>query len=212
MDGTYLEDRRVFLSDAAADMDEGRYDDATALADARLKRFPGDMDAHLVRASCRARMGRPAEAEEILEQWNAIVRDQSHVYEVLGDAYHREGMDEEAIRSYMRFMELNAGTSAARRVSEKIPSLQDTDVNGGEETESALSDDFHTLTLARLYVKQGHFRMAGDVIEKVLEKTPENSEAREYAVRVRRLIEKGWKPVVDELDRWLSELQERENP
>ncbi len=212
MDGTYLEDREIFLSDALADMDEGRYDDATALADARLKRFPGDMDAHLVRASCRARMGRPAEAEEILEQWHAIVRDQSQVYEVLGDAYHREGMTEEAIRSYMRFMELNPGTGAAGRVSEKIASLQDTDIKDGEDFEPAMSDDFHTITLARLYAKQGHFRMAGDVIDKIQEKDPENREAREYAGHVHRLIEKGWKPVVDELNRWLGELQERKNP
>ncbi|MBW2559573.1 MAG: hypothetical protein JRE40_01835 [Deltaproteobacteria bacterium] len=44
MDETYLEDRRIFLSDASADMDEGRYDDAIALADARLKLLPGDME------------------------------------------------------------------------------------------------------------------------------------------------------------------------
>ena len=208
----YCEDRRNFLSDAAADMDEGRYDDVIALADARLKRFPGDMDAHLVRASCRARMGSPAEAEEMVEQWYAIVRDQAQVYEVLGDAYRREGMDEEAIRAYIKFVELSPDTGAARRVSEKIASLQDTDIYSGEESEPALSDDFHTITLARLYVKQGHFRMAGDVIDKILESDPGNREAGEYAGRVHRLIEMGWKPVVDELNRWLGELQERKNP
>jgi tetratricopeptide (TPR) repeat protein len=213
MDGTYLEDRRIFLSDTAADMDEGRYDDAIALADARLKRFPGDMDAHLVRASCWARMGRPAEAEETLDQWLAIVRDQSRAYEVLGDVYRREGMQDEAIRSYMRFMELNSGSGAAGLVSEKVTSLQDADISGGEDLEPfAVSDDFHTITLARLYVKQGHFRMAGEVIDKILEKDPGNREAGEYAGHVHRLIEEGWKPVVDELDRWLSALQEKKNP
>jgi len=199
------------LSDASADMDEGRYDDAIALADARLKLLPGDMDAHLIGASCRIRMGRPAEAEEIIEQWHAIIRDQSQVYEVLGDAYRREGMDEEAIRSYLRFVVLNADTGAARRVSEKITLLQNADSTDGEEIGPALSDDFNTITLARLYVRQGHFRMAGDVIDRILEGDPENGEAREYAGHVRRLIEKGWNPVVEELDRWLDELQERKN-
>jgi len=209
MDGTYLEERRIFLSDAVADMDEGRYEDAIALADARLRHFPGDLDAHLVRASCRARMGRPAEAEETVEQWHAIVRNQSQVYEVLGDAYRREGMEEEATRSYLRFMELNAGTGEAQRVSEKIPSLQDTDSDDGEEVGPALSEAFYTITLARLYVRQGHFRMAGEVIDRIVERDPENSEAREYAAHVHRLIEKGWKPVVDELDRWYNGLQGR---
>ena len=212
MDETYLEDRRLFLSDAVADMDKGRFDAAIASSDARLKLLPGDMDAHLVRASCLARMGNPAEAEEILKQWDAVVREQSQAYEILGDAYHRAGMDEEAIRSYRRFMELNAGSDAAGRVSGKTVSLQDADIKEGEAFEPATSDDFHTVTLARMYVKQGHFRKAGDVIDKTLEKDPENSEAREYAGHVQWLIEKGWKPVVDELDRWLSELQKRKNP
>lgn len=192
-------------------MDEGRYDDAIALADARLKRFPGDLDAHLVRASSLARMGRPEEAEGILEAWEAVVRDQSQAYEVLGDAYRREGMDEEAMRAYMRFVELNPGTGAARRVFEKITLLRDAG-DDGEEIESVLSDGFYTVTLARLYVRQGHFRMAGDVIDRVLERDPDNLDAREYAGHVRRLIEEGWKPVVDELDRWLDGLRERGGP
>jgi predicted Zn-dependent protease len=209
----YLEEREGFLSEAAADIDEGRYDDAITLADARLKRFPGDMDAHLVRASCLARMGRPAEAGKIVEEWHTVIRDQSRVYEVLGDAYRQEGMVEEAILSYQRFMELNAGTGMAGRASEKIHELQDTGIEVEEDIDfPAISDDFHTITLARLYLKQGHFRMAGEVIDRILEKDPENREARKYAGRVQDLIEKGWKPIVDELDRWLSGLQERGNP
>jgi len=208
MDGTYREDRERFLSDTAAGMEEGRYGDVMALADARLQSFPGDMDAHLVRASCRALMGRPSEAEETCEQWHAIVLDQSRVYEVLGDAYRRQGMTEEAIRSYTRFVELNPGSGEAQRVSEKIALLEDALV---PQEGHALADDFHTMTLARLYVKQGHYRMAADVMERVLARDPDNPEAREYAGRVRRLIEEGWKPVVDELERWLSELHRRKS-
>ena len=208
MDGTYREDRERFLSDAAAGMEEGRYGDVMALADARLQGLPGDMDAHLVRASCRALMGRPSEAEETCEQWHAIVREQSRVYETLGDAYRRQGMTEEAIRSYTRFVELNPETDEARRVSEKMTSLEEAAI---PQEGHALADDFHTITLARLYVKQGHYRMAADVMERVLAKDPDNAEAGAYAVRVRRLMEGGWKPVVDELERWLSELHRRKS-
>ena len=59
MDLAYLKEREKFLSDTTADIDKGLYDDALALADARLKLFSGDMDAYLVRASCQARMGKP---------------------------------------------------------------------------------------------------------------------------------------------------------
>lgn len=208
MDKTYLEDREKFLSDAMTDMDEELYDDAIALADARLKLFPGDIDAYLVIASCRAGMGKRAEAEEILEQWHDIVRDQSRVYEVLGDAYNRDGMPGEAIESYMRFLTLNPDTPASGRVSEKIASLQNIAIEERDEDEPAdMSTDFHTITLARLYMKQGYFRMAKDVIDKILERDPENVEAGKYAEHVEHLMEKGWGPVIDELDRWLNELQ-----
>jgi len=210
MDRTYLEDREKFLSDAMRNMEEERYDDAIALADARLNRFPGDMDACLVIASCRAGMGNPVEAGEIVEQWRDIVRDQSRVCEVLGDAYNRDGMAEEAIEAYTRFVMLNPDTPASGRVSEKIASLRDISIEErGADEPANMSPDFHTITLARLYVKQGYFKMAGDVLGKILEGDPENIEAGKYAGHVERLMEEGWGPVIDELDGWLNELQKK---
>ncbi|MBW2630861.1 MAG: hypothetical protein JRC90_03705 [Deltaproteobacteria bacterium] len=207
---TYLEDRERFLSDIRAKMDKKLYDDVIVLAEARFKRFPGDMDAYLTVASCGAKIGRPVEAEEIVEQWHDIVRDQSRVYEVLGDAYSRKGMIKEAIESYMKFAALNPGTSV--HISEKIASLQNIIIeeeDGGGDKPADMPADFHTITLARLYMKQGHFKMAGDVLGKILERDPENVEARRYAAHVECLMEKGWAPVIDELDRWLNGLQEK---
>ena len=213
MDKTYLEDRKKFLSDAVRDMDEGLYDYVTVvLAEARLKHFPGDMDAYLTIASCRAGMDKPEEAGEIVEQWHDIVRDQSRVYEVLGDAYNRKGMAKEAIESYMKFVTLNPDTPAFGRVSEKIASLQNITIeeeDGDGNEPSDMPADFYTITLARLYMKQGHLKMAGDALGKILERDPENVEAREYAEHVEHLMGKGWGPVIDELDRWLNGLREK---
>ncbi len=208
MDRTYLEDREKFLSDAMRNMEEGLYDDAIAIADARLNRFPGDMDACLVIASCRAGMGNPVEAGEIVEQWHDIVRDQSRVCEVLGDAYSRDGMTKEAIEAYIRFAALNTDPPAYGRVSEKIASLQGI-TTGEEDGDADMPADFHTITLARLYVKQGYFKMAGDVLDRILESDPGNVEAVKYAEHVKRLMKKGWGPVIDELDGWLNELQKK---
>jgi len=209
---TYIEDRERFLSEIQSKMDEQLYDDVVILAEERFTRFPGDMDAYLAVASCGAEMNRPTEAAEIVEQWHDIVRDQSRVYEVLGDAYGRKGMIQEAIESYRKFADLNPG--AAARISEKIASLHDGTIEENDDMEdttelSAVPSDFSTITLARLYVKQGHFKMAGDVLGTILAKDPGNVEARKYAEHVLRLMEKGWKPVIDELDRWLNVLREK---
>lgn len=205
---TYLEDRGIFLSDIRAKMDKKLYDDVIVLAEARFKRFPGDMDAYLTVASCGAEMDKPVEAGEIVEQWHDIVREQSRVYEILGDAYNRKGMVKEAIESYMKFAALNPDTSA--HISGKIASLQNITIEEEDEDETAdMPSDFYTTTLARLYMKQGHFKMAGDVLGKILERDPENVEAGKYAKHVKHLMEKGWGPVIDELDGWLNGLQEK---
>lgn len=212
---TYLKDRENFLSDVRAKMDKRLYNDIIALAETRLKKFPGDMDAYLVLASCGASMDRPAEAGEIVEHWYDIVRDQSRVYEVLGDAYGRNKMPKEAKEAYMKCAALAPERSA--HLSEKIASLKEGTMQESATSEEDeynvgpddLSAEFHTLTLAKLYVKQGYLEMAGNVLGKILERDPGNSEVREYAMHVERLMGKGWEPVIDELNRWLNGLREK---
>jgi len=217
---TYIEDRERFLSDIEAKMnhksysdtgeevDKKSYDDVIVLAEARFKRFPGDMDAYLTIASCGAKMDKPVEAGEIVEQWHDIVREQSRVYKILGDAYNRKGMVKEAIESYTKFAALNPDTSAP--ISGKIASLQNITIEEEDGDETAdMPSDFYTITLAKLYVKQGHLKMAGDVIGKILKRDPENVEARRYVTYVEQLMEKRWAPVINELERWLNGLQEK---
>jgi len=68
---------------------------------------------------------------------------------------------------------------------------------------------FDTITLARLYIKQGYFKTASDVLGRILENDPENVEAGKYVKHVKYLMEKGWGPVIDELERWLNGLREK---
>ncbi len=209
MDIAYLDDRKDFISDAMAEIGRGYYSEAIAIADARLKLFPVDMDAYIMKAFCLAKMGNPSEAEEIAEGWSLIVRDQSKVFEAVGDAYGSMGKGDEAMRAYGRFIEINSGSPAADRVSKKVSLIKDSETGVDEDGPARELDNFNTITLARLYVKQGHFRMAGEIMDKVVEANPDNHEAREYARYVHRLMEDGWKPVINVLDRWLCELQKR---
>jgi Tfp pilus assembly protein FimV len=46
------------------------------------------------------------------------------------------------------------------------------------DNENTSKPEFYTVTLADLYIKQGHFKMAAEVLEKILEEEPENVLAR----------------------------------
>ena len=42
-----------------------------------------------------------------------------------------------------------------------------------------LNRNFYTITLADLYIKQGHLKMAADILEEIIKKEPSNVQARE---------------------------------
>ncbi len=81
---------------------------------------------------------------------------------------------------------------------------------GGGETESA-AHDFDTMTLAELYFQQGYHEMARDVLNRILAKDPENTEAREKLKQMESLKDNKWIPVIDELNRWLKNLRRSES-
>jgi Tfp pilus assembly protein PilF len=72
-------------------------------------------------------------------------------------------------------------------------------------------EDFHTVTLAELYLRQGHLRLAERVLEKILRQEPRNEKATELLREVRdRLQPEGsvqrQAAVKAELSRWLDNI------
>ena len=79
--------RNAFREEAEAFLDASDDDTALALAEARLLRMPGDLDAQSVICRVRIRQGRLDEAEELLRAMEAPLASLSRVYASLGDAY-----------------------------------------------------------------------------------------------------------------------------
>jgi len=68
-----------------------------------------------------------------------------------------------------------------------------------------------TLTMAEMYLQQGHHEMARDVLNRILANDPENIEAREKLKQIESLNDNKWTPVIDELNRWLENLRRSES-
>ena len=85
--------------------------------------------------------------------------------------------------------------------------------DAGETAEDAgeVPADFQTLTLAELYLRQGHLAMAEEVLEAVLKRDPRQEKAAERLDEVRAMLHpelrvSRFTPVIGELNRWLDNI------
>lgn len=220
-----FEGRKEFLSKAEAYLDQDLPDMATALAQERLDRFPGDVDARIIIGSSLVKIGKMEEAIEILRNVKDDILNWSRVFEYLGDIYLEKGLTEKAIKNYQNFILLNSGSPTTEDVSLKLDSLTGSsyrdsilDEESVEDSEGGIEDvspDFYTITLAELYKKQGHLEMSREVLEKILQADAGNIKAAEILEDVKTMLngntpkmlaEEKRASVISELNKWLINL------
>jgi tetratricopeptide (TPR) repeat protein len=213
-------ERKNFISEAERYLEKGLYEKAITLAKERQDRFPGDVDAWLILASCWAYMGKLTKTSEILRELEEVIQGWSLIYKRLGDIYQERGLLEEAIQSYRKFLCLNSDPEKKKEVSEKIDSLG-TGSNPDDLFQSdeggnidQISSDFQTITLAELYINQGHLTMARNVLKKVIKRDPLNVRVIEQLEYVESLIGKGTRNkrtiIIEKLNKWLVRLRRSE--
>lgn len=210
-----LGSRQSFLEEAEAFLERGDDAAALALAESRLEGLPGDPDARIVICRARILQGRLEEAGEMLHVMEDLLANLSRVYREMGDLFLKKGMPDPAKAYYRKFANLNPDTPAAQEVAEGLEGMPDRDATeegGGEEDAIVpVPEDFQTVTLAELYMRQGHFRMAKEVLEAILRRDPRQDRAMERLRQVRERI--GGEgavgnaaPVIAELSRWLDNI------
>ena len=186
-----LRGRDAFLEEAEAFLAACDDETALAVAEARLLRMPGDLDARSMICRVRVREGRLDEAEEMLREMEASLTSLSRVYASLGDACLKQGMQESAQTYYRKFMSLNPGAPLAVGIADRLTAIAatletDPERDAGDATE--VPSDFQTVTLAELYIRQGHLRPAVEVLEAIIRKEPGNEKAAALLGEVGEMI------------------------
>jgi tetratricopeptide (TPR) repeat protein len=180
MENNYSEKNRLmFLSEAEILLQESKLSEALNLANTRLTNFPLDIDARAVAANALIKMGKNEEAKNILRAVEEIILGLSMIYIKMADVYEKNGFYQDTVTCYEKFISLNPNSDKAKEVIEKIsileqehPLIKESDEIADEE--HMPKPEFQTVTLADLYIKQGHFKMAAEVLEKILEYKPDN--------------------------------------
>lgn len=213
------EGRDQFLSEAGSHLEENRCQEALSLARERIDLFPGDADARMICGITLARMGRTGEALEVFEKIAEDVLHWARVFEYLGDMTAEKGDIDRARNFYQTLMYLHPDPSVRERLSGKIEALGG-DEEGSEETPAdQIAGDFKTMTMAELYIRQGHLDMAENVLKDLLHGSPDDVRAAKRLREVEELLAKkmdgstGARPntALHELSRWLRNLKRLQN-
>jgi tetratricopeptide (TPR) repeat protein len=166
--------------------------EALIMAEERLSRFPSDVDARAFINLTLIEMGKIEESRIILHELEKDIVRLSFGYLRAADIYRDKGLIQDAVLCYQKFISLNPLAENTREVAEKIALLQQEENIVDEDTESGDTDvtkpEFYTITLADLYIQQGHLKMAADILAEIIKMEPANIQAREKFDKVNAVL------------------------
>ena len=176
----FEEDRTNFLCEAEKLFQQYELLEAFNLAEERLRSFPFDADAYVVAGNALIGMGRVDEARDILRDAGKIISRLSLVYDRMGDIYRENGFHHDAAICYEKFISLHPSAEKAREVIEKMTLLDQEDHPANKIDiidENIPEPELFTVTLAELYIRQGHLQVARKILEEIIKREPQNIQA-----------------------------------
>jgi tetratricopeptide (TPR) repeat protein len=210
-----IREKAEFLSVTQAYLDQNLFKQAHDLASSWLQQHPMDIDANIFVCKALVKMGKLDKLEEILESVNDAILQFSRIYAAMGDICLEGGLTREAVRFYQKFVSINPESVVTQKISAKLQGLTltpDELLGRTEEKDNEsighVASDFYTVTLADLYISQGHLQMAKDVLHKILQNDPGTPMISERLNDLETMMNnkklKG--VVIEELTRWLQNI------
>lgn len=204
-------EKSEFLENTEKELREGLHHQALASARERLRLIPGDVDARIVIGRAFIGLGELEEAVAILEGVEAdILRWESILQRSKASVPSK--MFAEIARSEKEMLKDSDASLVDQPDGHNF--LKRTPSSGPPQ--SGLLPEFKTATMAELYIKQGHFDMAREVLNSILERDPADAGARLKLRKLdliqtarcslsdeRRLL------VLNELESWLTKIGSR---
>jgi len=218
------DDLFLFLAEAKILLQQNKHLEALALAQARLRQLPCDVDAHVVAAHAFIAMKNTDESENILKTVEDLITDLSSFYTRVGDIYREKGFFHNAANCYKKYISLNPGSEKTKEVVDKIVLLEQEEPMLAEIDEAddagKSEPEFYTVTLADLYIRQGHFSMAAEILEKIINNEPANEIAKSKldTVNTAMALQASAKAdaaqadfLIDIMTRWLENINRLKN-
>ena len=198
-------------------MGKGLYSLSLNLAKERLIDDPDDIPATVIACQSYLGMGNVADARNFLARLDTVNSELSQLFKNFGDVYLKQGDEGEARIFYKKSAALSPDdVDHAEALSPVDDGSEDdsSEDEGSQERRPDLSADFQTMTMADLYIRQGHHEGAREILAAILARDPNHKEARQRLDEVLALLTEKISDlpidkkttVVRELSRWLNNL------
>ena len=190
-----MRDLKEFTAKCKSLLEQGYYEEVIRASLDRLAAFPDDPEAILFMAEARLVKNEIADAKGLLAPLCDRLLVLSSAFKLLGDAYYKDN-PEMGREYYRKYMALAPESEAAVRLHAQL------DVDNLTDNEDQLQPGFRTLTMADLMIKQGHIETAREILEEIIGREPENSQALERFGKIQ---------VIQSLEKWRKGLSRRKS-
>ena len=215
-----LGEKELLLAKAESFLEQGLLKESEDYALNCLEKFPDDTEARIILCQTWTRMGKLDKVKRMLAEVDEAIFGMSVIYAKMGDLCQRSGLNQEAITFYQKFLDLNPHSPLTQDVAEKLHSLAPASAMippQEEEMPQRSLPVMRTVTMAELYIKQGHTDLAAELLGEIVKKDPTNQRALALLSEIgsgktepekSALPEKGERPhaVLRELNRWLQNI------
>jgi tetratricopeptide (TPR) repeat protein len=177
----FEEIRNNFLREAENLLRQNNLPEVLSLAGGRLQNYPADADALGIYCEALIGLGRLEEMRQLLDAVKDIISGLNGVCERAGDACRENGFYHDAAACYEKFISLRPETERSREIIEKMAYLENDHspqaVIDFSYMENASEQKILTLTMAQLYIEQGHLQDAEIILDEIIKKEPNNTQA-----------------------------------
>lgn len=175
------EKRIAFLRDASTLLQRNDLTAALHLAAGQLRDNPADADALGIYCEALIGMGRLEDMRLVLDNVEHAIAGLNLVYERAGDACRENGFHREAAACYERFISLRPEPEKAGEIIGKMALLEQEDIPPVLDSSTKMTapeGEIFTVTMAQLYIQQGHIQDAEIILEEILKADPFNTQAQ----------------------------------
>jgi len=187
----FEEDRLIFVHQMESLLQKKMLTEALAMAEARLAAYSTDVDSLVFINRILIELGRIEQSRSVLRELEKNISGLSFVFLRTADYYRETELNQDALLCYQKFLELNPLSDCSSQVAEIIQSLEKEVVPAASD-ESGSADmprpESYTITLAELYLQQGHLTMAGNILAEIIARDPANVQAKAKLDSVEALL------------------------
>ncbi len=177
----FEEIRNNFLREAENLLRQKNFPDILSLAGERLQNYPADVDALCIYCDALIGLGRLEEMRKLLDAIQEIIYSLNGVCERAGDVCRENGFYQDAAACYERFISLRPEIERSREIIEKMSYLEDDHnpqaVIDFSYKERTSEQKILTVTMAQLYIEQGHLKDAEKILYEIIKIEPHNAQA-----------------------------------